>query len=200
MPTMIDVYAAPIMVRHLLSLFLVGLLAACSLSPHAGGPVALTPQVSLRLPDPALLGEAIEATQLVTASHGGDSFTFEGRLSVTPAGLILVTTDGMGRRAMTIRFSNGALEVDKASWLPATLPPPANMLADIMLMYWPVEVLRAHVDGASVEADGPWRHLRRDGAVMVEISRDADPWNGSVILHNRVWDYRIQVVSSRLPS
>ena len=197
---MIDVYAAPIMLRRFLCLILVGLLAACSLPPHSGGAVALTPQVSLRLPDPALLGETVEVVQLVTARHGGDSFTFEGRLSVIPAGLILVTTDGMGRRAMTIRLSNGGLEVDKASWLPATLPPPANMLADIMLMYWPVEVLRAHVDGASVETDGPWRHLRRDGAILVDISRDADPWNGSVILHNRVWDYRIQVVSSRLPS
>lgn len=197
---MIDVYAAFIMSRRFLALILVGLLAACAAPPPVGGAVALAPQVSLRLPDPALLGENVEAAQLVTASHGGDSFTFEGRLSVTPAGLILVTTDGMGRRAMTIRWSNGALEVDKASWLPTSLPPPANMLADIMLMYWPVEVLRAHVDGALVEADGTSRSLRRDGAVMVEISRQPDPWNGSVTLHNRVWDYRIQVVSSRLPS
>ncbi|CDK98461.1 conserved protein of unknown function [Magnetospirillum gryphiswaldense MSR-1 v2] len=197
---MIDVYAAPIMVRHLLSLILVGLLAACSLQPPAGGPVVLAPQVSLRLPDPASLGETVEAAQLVTASHGGDGFTFEGRLSVNADRLILVTTDGMGRRAMTIRWGNGSLEVDKASWLPASLPPPANMLADIMLMYWPVEVLRTHVDGASVEADGTSRSLRRDGAVMVEISGDADPWNGSVTLHNRVWEYRIHVVSSRLPS
>jgi|GEM_PF-2167278 len=197
---MIDVYAAPIMVRHLLSLILVGLLAACSLSPPAGGSVALAPQVSLRLPTSAQSGEAIEAVQLVTASHGGDSFTFEGRLSVNADRLILVTTDGMGRRAMTIRWGNGSLEVEKASWLPAGLPPPANMLADIMLMYWPVEVLRTHVDGASVEADGTSRSLRRDGAVMVEISGDADPWNGTVSLYNRVWEYRIHVVSSRLPS
>lgn len=188
------------MLRRLFALFLVGLLAACATPPHPGGPVALAPRVSLRLPDPALLGEAVEVVQLVTASHGGDSFTFEGRLSVTSAGLILVTTDGMGRRAMTIRWSNGQLAVDTASWLPAGLPPPANMLADIMLMYWPVAVLRAHVDGALVETDGLTRSLRRDGAVMVEISGAADPWNGTVSLHNRAWDYRIQVVSSRLPS
>lgn len=197
---MIDVYAVSIMLRRLFRLILVGLLAACAAPPHPVGPVALAPRVGLRLPDPALLGEAVEVVQLVTASHGGDAFIFEGRLSVTPAGLILVTTDGMGRRAMTIRWSNGQLAVDKASWLPAGLPPPANMLADIMLMYWPVEVLRAHVDGASVEADGTSRSLRRDGAVMVEISRAADPWNGTVSLHNRAWEYRIQVVSSRLPS
>lgn len=197
---MIDVYAAPIMVRRLLSLILVGLLAGCSLSPPAGGSVALAPQVSLRLPTSAQSGEAVEAVQLVTASHGGDSFTFEGRLSVNADRLILVTTDGMGRRAMTIRWSNGQLTVDKASWLPAGLPPPANMLADIMLMYWPVEVLRAHVDGASVETDGTSRSLRRDGTVMVEISGAADPWNGTVSLYNRVWEYRIHVVSSRLPS
>lgn len=197
---MIDVYDALIMLRRFLCLLLVGLLTACSLPSHSGGAVALAPQVSLRLPSSAQLGEVVEAVQLVTASHGGDSFTFEGRLSVTSAGLILVTTDGMGRRAMTIRWSNGSLEVDKASWLPASLPPPANMLADIMLMYWPVEVLRTHVDGALVEAEGTSRSLRRDGAVMVEISGAADPWNGSVTLHNRVWEYRIQVASSRLPS
>lgn len=197
---MIDVYDASIMVRRFLCLLLVGLLAACSLPPSAGGSVALAPQVSLRLPTSAQLGQAVEAVQLVTASHGGDSFTFEGRLSVNADRLILVTTDGMGRRAMTIRWGNGSLEVDKASWLPASLPPPANMLADIMLMYWPVEVLRTHVDGALVEADGTSRSLRRDGALVVDISHQPDPWNGSITLHNRVWEYRIHVISSRLHS
>ncbi|MFA6022396.1 MAG: DUF3261 domain-containing protein, partial [Rhodospirillales bacterium] len=179
------------MLRAFFPLMLVSLLAACSAAPQPVDRIVIAAGVTLRLPAAGQLGDAVEVAQMVTARHGGDSFSFEGRLSVQADHLILVTTDGLGRRAMTVHWSEGRLNVDKASWLPGSVPPPANMLADIVLMYWPTEVLAAALDGAVIEEVGGIRRLRRDGAVVVEIHRDADPWNGNADLSNRAWDYHI---------
>ncbi|MBR9970185.1 DUF3261 domain-containing protein [Magnetospirillum sulfuroxidans] len=199
---MIDVYDRPIMPRAFFPLMLVFLLAGCSAAPppddRSVERIVIAPGVTLRLPAAGQLGDAVEVAQMVTARHGGDSFSFEGRLSVQADHLILATTDGLGRRAMTVHWNEGRLSVEKASWLPGNVPPPANMLADIVLMYWPAEVLSAALDGAAIEEAGGIRRLRRDGAVVVEIYRDADPWNGAVALTNLAWDYHVQVGSTRL--
>lgn len=195
---MIDVYERPIMSRLFLPLILAFVLAACTSAPAPIGQIVIAPGVTMRLPAAGQLGQSVEVAQMVIASHGDDSITFEGRLSVQVDGVALVVMDGLGRRAMSVRWSGGRLSVDKASWLPGTMPPPANMLADIMLMYWPAEILAASLDGAVIEDADGIRRLRRDGTVIVEIHHDGDPWNGTVDLSNRVWDYRVQVASTRL--
>jgi hypothetical protein len=186
------------MTRRLVPLVLALALAACATRPEVPDRIPVAPDVALRLPAPAQLGESVEAAQMVTASHGADSFVFEGRLSVSPTGVTLVTTDGLGRRAMTVRWADGVLVTDKAAWLPADLPPAANMLADIMLLYWPAEALRPLLDGASLDEKAGVRQLRHNGETVVDITRGADPWNGDAQLENRAWKYRIQVASRKL--
>lgn len=187
------------MTFRLVPLLLAGLLAACAAPPAPPADrVAIAPGITLRLPQAAELGERVEAAQMVTASHGDDSFVFEGRLSAGPGGVTLVTTDGLGRRAMTVRWAEGTLATEKADWLPADVPPAANMLADIMLLYWPAQSLRPALDGATLEEVGTTRRIRRNGETVVEIARDAEAWNGAAALDNHAWNYRIQVASRRL--
>ena len=201
---MLAVYLRPTMILRIVLSFCVLSLAACaSPSPMVDGavtdgPVHLAPGVSLRLPPPSALGQGIEAVQMVAASHGDDSFTFEGRLSVDGDVMALVTTDGLGRRAMTIRWDGRHLAVERADWLPATVPPPANMLADVMLIYWPVQALRTGLEGALLEQDDQSRRLVRDGVVLATVQPGRAGWTGVAALVNQVWDYRIDIASQQV--
>lgn len=195
---MIDVYDRPIMSHRLFSLLLAVFVAACAVPAERDEGVVIAQNVRLRLAAIAPLGQAIEAVQMVSAQHGDDSFTFEGRLSVRADGLTLAIFDGLGRRAMTVRWEQGDLKAEKAPWLPDSMPPPANMLADIMLIYWPQPALSTALDGAVIVDVEGWRRLRRDGAEVVAIHRDPDPWNGHAELHNLAWNYRIAVQSRQL--
>lgn len=174
------------------------ILAACtSLMPPTLNQVPLAPGVTLSLPTPAELGKSVEAAQLVTARHGGDVFVFEGRLSVNADTLALVGTDPLGRRAMTLHWSVGKLEVERAAWFPSNLHP-ENILADIALLYWPEHSLRGHLRGAKLESVQGGRVIRRDGADVISIHYEGQPWSGTARLRNFVWGYEIEVRSQEV--
>jgi hypothetical protein len=159
------------------------LLSACA-TPPAPPPdaVMVAPGALLTLPAPAALGREIEAVQMVSAHHGGEDFTFEGHLSVTRERVLLAGTDGFGQRLMEIRWDGKAVIAQKAAFLPDALRP-ENILADVMMIYWPDAAIQAGLHGAPLGG-------------RVAIERDRDPWNGHAHLANRAWDYEIDVRSS----
>ena len=161
------------------------LLSACSTPPAPPqGTVMVAPGVAFALPAPAALGREIEAVQLVTARHGDDVFTFEGHLSVTRDHVLLAGTDGFGQRLMRIEWDGHHLTAEKASFLPDGLRP-ENVLADVMLIYWPESATHPRISGASLEG-------------QVEIDRPADLWNGTAHLVNHAWNYQIEARSSQV--
>ena len=170
-------------------------LAACSASPSGAKPEAVTvaPGITLALPAPGELGHGVDAVQLVTARRGGDSFVFECRLSVDGERLLLVGSDSMGRRAMAVRWSKDGMTVERADWLPDTLRP-ENILADIMLLYWPEAAVRRGLSGAVLSQTSQGRSIGES----IAISWQGDPWNGSSRLVNTPWGYEIEVRSARL--
>ncbi|MGE5545924.1 MAG: DUF3261 domain-containing protein [Solirubrobacterales bacterium] len=176
---------------------LLALLSGCAAAPATVDAVPVAPGVTLRLPEAAELGRSVDAAQLVTARHGEDVFVFEGRLSASPEGLVMVGTDPLGRRAMTIRWAQGRMAVERAAWLPDGVRP-ENVLADIVLLYWPGAALRQALaaSGAVVE-DGPQRRsVRLDGRELIAVSyEDGDRWNGTARLDNLSWGYQIEVRS-----
>jgi hypothetical protein len=125
--------------------------------------VTVAPGVVFSLPGPATLGRSVEARQLVTVHHGDETFVFETSISVMPARLLVVGTDTLGRRAMTIEWTGDELKVDTAPWVPPELRA-RNVLADIMLVHWPEDAVRAGLDsGAAMRVAGAAR-IRRRGA------------------------------------
>lgn len=176
-----------------LCLSLTLLLAGCAASvpAPATAPVPVAPGVTLVLPSPAELGHSIDAVQMVTARHGGQSWVFEGRLSVRPDELRLVCLDGMGRRALTVIWSGGRLEVERAPWVPDDLRA-ENILADIMLMYWPEEAVRRALSGAALRQDRAGRGI----GDAIAITWAGDKWNGAAHLRNDAWDYDLDVQSA----
>ncbi len=174
---------------------LVVLQAACSAAPSAPdqGPVTVAPGITLALPLPAELGRREDALQVVTARRDGESFVFECRLSVDGERLLLAGSDSMGRRALTVRWGKDGIAVERADWLPPSIRP-ENILADIMLLYWPEAAVRRGLTGAVLTQTSQGRTI----GDSIVISWRGDPWNGSSRLVNAPWGYEIDVRSARL--
>lgn len=173
-------------------------LAGCTSVP-APTQVAVAPGIELALPSPAALGRVEDAQQLVTAHYNGAVFVFETRISVTPSRLLVVGTDMLGRRAMTISWDGSAMRVEVASWVPAALRP-QNVLADIILMHWPIGVLRADLNpGAAIETPAPnQRVVTLAGRTMIRMERVSGVppyWSGQWYYQNLAWGYALDIES-----
>lgn len=176
-------------------------LAGCASAPDAIDParvVDIAPGVTLTLPPNPALGRTVEAAQLVTARYQDHVFAFEGRVSVTPERFLLVGLDTMGRRALTVTWTAAGVGFDAASWLPDTVRP-GNILADIVLIYWPDAAVRAALAGATLDSGAGGRTVRgADGAELVHIDYDtatAGAWSGHPRLRNLAWGYALDVQS-----
>ncbi len=154
-------------------LLAVALLAACSTTSTTERDNApfFAPGQALELPAPGDLGRNVEWLQHIVVHHGADTFAFDGRISVTPQRFQLVGIDGLGRRALSINWDkSGKVEATRADWLPPQVKP-GPMLADIILLYWPRDVVRRALrpSGASLQEVGRTRVVSIGGD---EISQD----------------------------
>ncbi|MDY0873334.1 DUF3261 domain-containing protein [Dongia rigui] len=170
------------------------LLTACSgvATGQSDNQPLFAPGRVLNLPAPGDLGHRAEWLQQITVHHGADVFAFEGRISVTPERFQLVGLDGLGRRAMTVVWEkSGLVTATRADWLPPQVKPGA-MLADIVLLYWPRDVLRQALksSGATLQEIGRTRIVSIGTEEVLHID---DLGNGRVTYRNNAWGYLIDV-------
>jgi hypothetical protein len=162
--------------------------------------VTVAPGVVFTLPPPATLGRSVEAQQLITARYLNDTFTFETSISATPARLLVVGTDSLGRRAMTIEWTGDDLKVESAPWVPAQLRA-RNIIADIMLLHWPPAAVRAGLapDDAVREVGPGHRVIAVDGRDMISIDHEdgaSGSWSGRWHYRNLGWGYDLDIQSA----
>lgn len=177
------------------------MLAGCTMAPPVppadSGTVRVAPDIAVRLPAPASLGREIEATQLVSAHYGDQTYVFEAHLSAQADHFLLQCLDGFGRKAMTVTWSPDGVKADVAPWLPGQLRP-ENMLADIVLIYWPdAEVSRAlAAGGGRLTAGRDTRSIAGESGEAIHIDyASADPWNGALRYRNLAWGYGLDIQS-----
>ena len=178
------------------------LLSGCAAPVEMQGrdPATLfTPNRSLVLPRPADLGRSVQAMQLITVQRDGDTYVFEGQISITPERFLLVGTGPMGRRAMTLTWTEAGVTTETAPWMPSVLRPD-SMLADIVMLYWPEDVVRKAIAPAGTElvADARSRTVRIDGRDVLHVDYDKTTsglWTGSLHYANHGWGYDITVQS-----
>jgi hypothetical protein len=196
------------MVFHRVLIFVVVLvLDACAAVPD--GPshnaVLIAPGLELVMPRPGDLGRKLEATQLVTARYGDRAMIFEGHISATPERFLLVVVDPLGRKAMTVTWTDDGVTYEAAPWLPATVRP-QNMLADIVLLYWPEAVVRQALlaSGGTLAASGQMRSISVAGQEVIHAdyqpAGDGQAWAGHLHYRNLPWGYEMDISSVVLAS
>lgn len=179
---------------------LLSLTGCASTPPIDTNAAMIAPGRILTLPAPAELGRSVEATQLITVRRDGDTYAFEGHISINPERLYLVGVDGLGRRALTLTWEkSGKVTSQTAAWLPKTIMP-GPMLADLVMLYWPEAVLRRALASAEAElvttADG--RIVTADGAEIFRadyLEPKQPGWTGRLRYRNASWGYEIEVQS-----
>jgi hypothetical protein len=156
----------------------------------------------LALPLPADFGRTVEAAQMLSAKYDGQTFLFEGRISITPERLVLVGVDAMGRRAMTATWDGRSLSIESAPWLPASVRP-GSMLADVVMLYWPEAAVRKALTptGCKLLTTAKTREVRCGEDTVLTAKYDwpaGAKWNGTLQYSNLAWRYEIAAQSKEI--
>lgn len=171
-------------------------------APSATLPM-IAPGHALTLPAPGDLGRSVEAAQLITVHREGETYVFEGHISVTPERLLLVGVDGSGRRALTLTWDRwGKITAETVPWMSHMIPP-GPMLADIVVLYWPEAIVRRALKaaGATLVVGADSRTIMVEGVrtLVAEYQNGAAaPWSGRLRYQNEAWGYDIEVQSVEL--
>lgn len=189
-------------IRALLYVLIAVSLGACASAPaeRPAGSVPIARDLALVLPRPSDLGRSVQVTQLVTARYGSDTYVFEGHIDATPERFLMVGVDTLGRRAMTITWTDAGIDANTAPWFPSSLRP-ENILADMTLLYWPEAAVRQSLAAADGELlSGPrWRSVRKNGQEVVRIdyepTTEGSLWSGKLHYRNIAWNYALDVRS-----
>jgi hypothetical protein len=178
------------------------LLTACAGPVQPPNPaIRIAPDLDFALPRPGDLGRSLDATQLVTAHYGDQTMVFEGHISATPAKFLLVVVDPLGRRALSITWNDAGITYEAAPWLPPTVRP-QNMLADIVMLYWPEAVVRRALSGGRLVVAPGSRSVFMAGQEVIHAdyrpAAGGDIWTGDSRYRNlpRGYDLDIQSVLS----
>jgi len=187
-------------VRSIATFLLALVLGGCATGPLEGSArsVLIAPDVSLTLPRPSELGRSLETMQLVTARFGDRVLTFESRLSASAAQFLMVALDPLGRRLLTIAWSDAGLVFEAGAAAPAAMRP-ENILADLVILYWPEAVVRRAVAPATLESEPGWRAVSAGGHVIARAdyqpARPGEPWSGRLRYENLAWGYVLDIES-----
>jgi hypothetical protein len=128
--------------------------------------------VSLVLPAPPGFPQPRRFDQMVTASFGKRELVFESFVDLGPEAVLVAITAPNGPRLATIDWTKAGIKGDRAASIPAELRE-ENLLADMMLVYWPAQAIEAAMrpDGVVVDhADGS-RTISSGGRAIVEVRR-----------------------------
>lgn len=181
------------------------LLAGCATTPappaSLGDTEALiAPKVVFSVPPPTVLNQTANVTQSIVAHVRGQSFSFDVQIQLTPEELDLAALDGFGRRGLTVSWKSGAVAADPAPWLPKFIRP-ADILADIALVYWPNSALTSSLTttGATVTEGASTRRISYDGRDVIAIDYGpGEGWNRSAKLRNLAFGYEIDIQSAEI--
>jgi hypothetical protein len=149
------------MIRAALPLLLVWLLNGCaSRAPDNGRPMAwLTPGVQVELPPPGIT-PAFQQQQLLTGQVKDKHQSLLVLLSADQQKIELAGLSSVGIRLFRLSYDARGIHSQQLMPLPQ-MPPASQVLADIMLSYWPIELWQKQLPvGWSLQDQGMKRVLK----------------------------------------
>ncbi|MDR1283077.1 MAG: DUF3261 domain-containing protein, partial [Opitutaceae bacterium] len=167
-------------------------------------PIAhLGPSAKITLPPPTLATPPapLHCEQLLRASAAGRTYTLHAILDADGHQIKLAGLTTLGIRLFRLGYAGNLVTTEKLPGAPASLPPPSQVLADIMLTWWPIDTWTAHLPaGWTLSDDTPALRTLRDprGAVVIEINyrlMSAGDRDVPASLRHHIYDYQIQITT-----
>jgi hypothetical protein len=185
------------MMKLFLPLLLTALLSACASAPAPENRAYLTPGTSLLLPPPER-EQPLYRQQLLSAHSKGGEHQLLTVLEADGHKLTLVGLTPSGIRLFRVSYEGEVIRTEQLSNLlgGAALPPVAQVLADVMLSYWPIATWQARLpEGWHLADEGMVRRLTApDGKLVSEIHyRQVDGEREPVQLIQHAFDYQLQM-------
>jgi hypothetical protein len=179
----------------LAAMLLAGVLAGCvSHPPQATGSVR--PLVA-----PSTMAVEKSVSQIVRGAFGPRDMTLNCVVTIKDATMTIVGLSALGLRVFTIRYDGTTTSVDNSLPVPSQLTP-ERLLADLQLVYWPLQALAPVLSSAGWQLTEPapgTRRLRRDDRIVAEVHYSGDdPWSGRSWLVNLEHGYTLNIDSQSL--
>ncbi len=192
------------MISRKISVLACLLLAGCAtlMPPSSLGDTQamIAPKIIFEVPPPFALNQTASVTQSIVAHFKDQSFSFDAQIQLTPSELDIVALDGFGRRGLTVTWKTDGIVSEPAPWLPKFIRP-ADILADIALVYWPKGALVTSLSasGASLTESEAGRTFSAGGHDLVAVEYGPGTgWNRSAKLRNLVFGYEIDIQSAEI--
>jgi len=191
--------------RWLLLVSMMSFAACAARYTVSPGSITIGPGLNFAIPTGRELGYSLEATQLITAHFRDQVQVFQAYISVSPEKITVIALDPFGGRAMTINATDDGIRSEVAPMVPAVLRP-ANILADIAIVYWPTPAVRRGLIGTSASLneypghdDSRERVISVDGREVVHVTYDApheNSWTKFARLRNIAYGYELDLQST----
>lgn len=137
----------------------------------------LAPDLPFLLPGPETLGRDLAVAHLVTVRWGERSgaartVSFEGQIEAQAGTFRLAVLDPLGRRALSVEWDRTGLKAETGPAFPADLRA-ENLLADLVLIYWPAPVLRRALAPAELRETPDGREVWWKGQPVIRLESEA---------------------------
>ncbi|HEX7928337.1 MAG TPA: DUF3261 domain-containing protein [bacterium] len=166
------------------------LAAACT--PLPSPQVLLRPDVTAPLPELPLLPGPWHSSQLLTVQARGQEDRLPVEIELNGGRLVVIAFTTWGGRVLTVTYDGRAITAE-ASGPGAALPPPSQVIADVLMVNWPIHGWSLP-PGWRFDQQFEVRRLRDAASRVVAEVRYPEPGTSDDIqLVNNAYGYRLSI-------
>ncbi|MBD1572691.1 DUF3261 domain-containing protein [Vibrio sp. S17_S38] len=165
--------------------------------------VEIAKGVWVALPAPRDLGYSLSASQLISVSYQNTTKQLPTQLQVSDDKVVLAGFSSWGSRILSLEYANNQIDSHVMSGLGGVLPQPEQVLFNLMITLWPVEVWQpslSKIGWALTEknndgSQGKHRQLSNDkGEVVADIHyQNINPLKGDITFINPLLRLNIKI-------
>ncbi|WCP69607.1 DUF3261 domain-containing protein [Vibrio tubiashii] len=176
--------------------------SACSSTPQSTTPVVqITQQEQVNLPTPSDLGYSLTASQLIEATWNSNkqkrTEQLPVQLQVSGDKLVLAGFSSWGTRILSLNYQDDEITTEVLSGLGGVLPPPEQVLFNLMITLWPVSAWEAPLNKVRWQIIDNYNTraiFDNSGKKVIDIQySNKDRLSGDIIFHHLIDNYTITI-------
>ncbi|MCG9575328.1 DUF3261 domain-containing protein [Vibrio tubiashii] len=176
--------------------------SACSSTPQSTTPVVqITQQEQVNLPTPSDLGYSLTASQLIEATWNSNkqkrTEQLPVQLQVNGDILVLAGFSSWGTRILSLNYQDDEITTEVLSGLGGVLPPPEQVLFNLMITLWPVSAWEAPLNKVRWQIIDNYNTraiFDNSGKKVIDIQySNKDRLSGDIVFHHLIDNYTIKI-------